>query len=701
VLREQSLGTTLALGFVCLLSLLAAVIAYTIHEVNATELQRRLLLRELLPAAAASNQIALAALRYESSLLAFSSSRQPGDLETARQSEDRLRAALLDLQRVKLADRDLAYQLGQLQTAARDLETQARGASDYAARAGPGALAVFIQRYVRGTVEATVETAERLVDQLDHRAVAIRGHISRRGDRLRRSLVWTFGVTGLIGLLLAVFCVRLVTEPVGRLSLAARAVERGDYSLALRLNEPAAGKRRDGSQNELTVLTGGFLHMAGALEERENRLRSQAEHLLATNSQLEALQALTDVALSDLPADPLIDQLLERLIAGIGGSAGAVYLDNRDTGRLELRSLVCLSASGGEVRAPEWAADLARHVAENGKLVVCEDARHDSDAAPLAGEGVGSYLAAPIRHREEVTGAALVAFADPTTFTPTAVNLVQVFAERLERALDRARAVEELDTRRRELERQVAQQQQQLLRQERMAAIGLLGGSIAHELRNPLGVISNAVYFLKHHTRSQDEKSLLHLGIIEREVRHSVRIINNLVDFSLGVDPATTRLDLNELIRTSLEYTPVPAGVTVDLTLAADLAGVVGDESQLLQVIDQVVRNAVQAMEGAGRLQIGTGADGDRVWARFEDSGPGVSAEDQGQIFEPLMTTRAKGMGLGLALSRKILEAHGGQIRLVSQPGEGAVFLVEMPLAEKPPSPAAGAPLAMVDPQGE
>ena len=192
-------------------------------------------------------------------------------------------------------------------------------------------------------------------------------------------------------------------------------------------------------------------------------------------------------------------------------------------------------------------------------------------------------------------------FNEPQAFSPAIVNLVQVFAERLERALERSRAVEELEARRGELERQVAQQQQQLLRSERTASIGLLGGGIAHELRNPLGVISNAVYFLRHHTPVSDAKALRHLEIIEREVRHSAKIIDSLVDYSDRIDPATGRLDLNAVIQSAIEYYPVPETVRVEFTPGADLPSIVGDEGQFVQAVEHIVRNAVQAMEGRGR----------------------------------------------------------------------------------------------------
>jgi signal transduction histidine kinase len=254
--------------------------------------------------------------------------------------------------------------------------------------------------------------------------------------------------------------------------------------------------------------------------------------------------------------------------------------------------------------------------------------------------------------------------------------------------MERSRAFEDLESKRRELERQVAQQQDQLLRSERLAAIGLVGGSIAHELRNPLGVIRNAAYFLGRRSDPGDEKMRRHFDIIEREVQHSIRIINGLVDYSTGIEPETRRLDMNALIRTALEYTAVPETISVELALDASLPTVIGDESQLLQVLEHLIRNAVQAMEGNGLLLIASGASDAVVWTTVQDTGPGVPPEDQTRIFEPLVTTRAKGMGLGLSLARKIVEAHAGEIRLSSEPGSGAAFTVELPITDRLPAPS-------------
>ncbi len=694
LLRRRSLVATIALAFASLLAIMAGVVAFAIHEVDTTEAQRRTLVDELLQAAAAADRMALNAIRFDDAVQALVVTRSPDDLSAARLSRAFIRRAAADMASVRLPDRQDDYLAAQVETAAADFQRQAPEAERYAVGAAPDRARAFVHQYLKGTVAEFAAAAERLGGRLENQAAVIRSQITLREERLTRSLIFAFGLAGLVSILQVLYCLHLVTEPVGRLVLAARAVETGDYSLVRQLGEEEVGPAQRASQNELTALARAFTHMAAALEEREQRLRAQTAHLAAANADLTALQSLTDVALSDLPLNPLLEQLLQRVVSGVGGDAGAVFLTDPASGRLEPRATVNIGDEflRGVMRAD--AEGFAASLAAAGELVQCADlATQPAPSAPyLSQRGVAAYVAAPIQLGGRVVGVAHVDFFQAQSLEPPALNLMQVFGERVARAIERSRALEELESWGRELERRVTQQQGQLLRAERLAAIGLVGGSIAHELRNPLGVISNAVYFLRRRAVPLEEKMRRHLDIIEREVLHSIRIINGLVDYSSGIEPETRRLNLNGLVRTALEDTAVPETIAVDLALDADLPMVVGDESQLLQVFAHLIRNAVQAMEGKGELKIATGASDASVWARVQDTGPGVPLEDQARIFEPLVTTRAKGMGLGLSLARKILEAHGGEIRLASEPGSGATFTVALPILDHVPGSSVNAP---------
>lgn len=272
---------------------------------------------------------------------------------------------------------------------------------------------------------------------------------------------------------------------------------------------------------------------------------------------------------------------------------------------------------------------------------------------------------------------------------------------------------------RKELERtvdertsQLIEAQENLVRKEKLSILGQLAGSVGHELRNPLGVINNAVYFLKTVTPASDERVLEYLDIIKREVESSERIISDLLDFARTKTPRTTTIAAGELIRPALEKCAIPEGVAVELDIPGTLPSIEVDPMQMEQVFQNLITNAVQAMPGGGSLRVsahnvsspGFGAsslkpvaenqklrtenvrletDGDFVEISVTDTGEGISPENMKKLFQPLFTTKAKGIGLGLVVCKNLIEANGGRIGVESRVGEGTRFMIALPAGEK------------------
>ena len=235
--------------------------------------------------------------------------------------------------------------------------------------------------------------------------------------------------------------------------------------------------------------------------------------------------------------------------------------------------------------------------------------------------------------------------------------------------------------------RELRQAQEKLVRQERLATLGQLAGSIGHELRNPLGVISNAVYFLKMSQPDANDTILEYLDIIENETRTSDKIVTDLLDFtrikSVDREPA----EVSKLVRQTLERYPVPRSVKVALKIPADLPPILADPRQVVQVLGNLVTNAFQAMQGGGKLTLSASVEGAMMVIVVQDTGTGISTENMGKLFEPLFTTKIKGIGLGLAVSRKLAEANSGRIEVQSTPGKGSTFTVYLPVYEGVPVP--------------
>jgi len=223
--------------------------------------------------------------------------------------------------------------------------------------------------------------------------------------------------------------------------------------------------------------------------------------------------------------------------------------------------------------------------------------------------------------------------------------------------------------------------QEKLIASGRLAALGQLSGSISHELRNPLAIIDSSVYYLKTKLRDTDGKVQEHLKRIKSGVDNATTIIQSLLDLTRMNEPQLARLDLRAITSEAIAAARVPAGVRVMQDFPEQELGVNADPRQLSMAFKNIVGNAVEAMEGQGTLRVTarSAADG-RAEVSFADTGPGIPPEDLDRIFEPLFSTKARGIGFGLSIARMIIDRHGGTIEARSEPGRGATIAIRLPL---------------------
>jgi len=231
--------------------------------------------------------------------------------------------------------------------------------------------------------------------------------------------------------------------------------------------------------------------------------------------------------------------------------------------------------------------------------------------------------------------------------------------------------------------RQLLETQEELVSSEKQAMLGLIAGNMGNELRNPLGVMNNAVYFLLAVMPHADETVREYLEIIRSEIDNSQRIISDLTDFCRGRSPRTEPVAVHELIRQSRERCTIPEDISFQADLPESLPPVTVDPLQIGQVLRNLIANAVQAMPEGGALRVAARRfDGDFVEITVTDSGEGIAAGNMEKLFQPLFTTKSRGIGLGLAISRKLVEANGGRIEVASELGRGATFTVGLPINE-------------------
>jgi len=227
--------------------------------------------------------------------------------------------------------------------------------------------------------------------------------------------------------------------------------------------------------------------------------------------------------------------------------------------------------------------------------------------------------------------------------------------------------------------------QEQLIRSERLAAIGQLAGGVGHELRNPLGAIKNAVYYIKGKVANselgqQEPRVTEFLDIMDDEINSSNKIINDLLGFSRVGKPAVSLARIDKVINDALTHTPIPENIELTKKMDAGLPEAEIDTDQIHQVLVNVIMNAVQAMPEGGKLTIGARQEDKFLEVEISDTGYGIPQQTIGKIFDPLFTTKAKGIGLGLAVCKAIIGRHHGHIEVKSKVGKGTTFTIKLPL---------------------
>jgi two-component system sensor histidine kinase HydH len=229
---------------------------------------------------------------------------------------------------------------------------------------------------------------------------------------------------------------------------------------------------------------------------------------------------------------------------------------------------------------------------------------------------------------------------------------------------------------------QVKKLEEELRRSERLAALGKMAAGVAHELRNPLSSIKGLALVLqsRFQKNNQDRETA---NILVQEVERLNRSISELLDYARPQSLRKEMVDITRLLHKALSLIRIDAeaaGVKLTSSFQKNLPPVQADEDKLTQVFLNLLINAIQAMEKGGRIDVRAGATDRTVEVVVADSGCGISKEDLSHVFDPYFTTKPEGTGLGMAMSAKIIEEHGGTIYLRSKPGMGTMVVVAIPI---------------------
>lgn len=412
------------------------------------------------------------------------------------------------------------------------------------------------------------------------------------------------------------------------------------------------------------------------------RIRNTEQVLRQRNRELAILTEVSRTIISSLDLEEVLTAAVEGVRRIFPTAAGILVLIDEETGDMTARrSIAKPHPLMGHPLPME--RSIVRHVVATGQPYLTNDAPRDPMFSPRVdgwGPQTRAVLCVPLRVREQVIGALALTDEMDGSFTDTDRDLLQTLAGSVAVAVENAQLYAEVNDYARALERSQAQ----LIQAEKMAAIGRLAASIAHEINNPLQAIHNTIH-LAMTDRLPPEKRAEYLEMAQKEAERLIEIVQRMLEFYRPSKGGIVQTDVNHLLRNALVIADQRlrhGHIRVSARFAESLPPILGVPDQLTQVFLNIVINAMEAMPEGGSLRVGTMLTEDRRWVliAFQDSGPGLTAEQIAHLFEPFYTTKPSGTGLGLAISYGIVERHGGTIEVSSQPGQGATFIVRLPV---------------------
>lgn len=406
------------------------------------------------------------------------------------------------------------------------------------------------------------------------------------------------------------------------------------------------------------------------------RIRRTEQMLRRRNQELAALDGINRMISSSLDLDQVLVSALEGLGHLLVTDALALVLNDERSQSWVVRTARVAQGVWLEGRVVPSDDVILHEAVVEAQAVLRKDvsAGFWNEALELSPLDI---LCVPLVTRDEVLGA-LIVLRQGGSLDEDYVSLLGHIAATVSIAVQNARMFQDLEVFAEEIERS----QNQLIQAEKMAAVGRLAASLAHEINNPLQAIQNSLHLSLHQGLGEDRKRQF-LEMAQQEVGRLVQIVRRMLDF-YRPSSAMQVLDVNRPVEDALAIASKrlqQAHIQVVSRLTPNLASVRGAPNQLTQVFLNLIINAIEAMPDGGTLWVGTANHDERqqVVTAFRDSGPGIAPEIREHLFEPFQTSKATGTGLGLAISYGIVERHGGVIAVEVPPGGGTTFIVRLP----------------------
>lgn len=461
------------------------------------------------------------------------------------------------------------------------------------------------------------------------------------------------------------------------------------------------------SRRILGVITLGWRTRCGPMQEERALLLSIGRQvgLALRNAQLykaaikvnrlEAINTISAAAGSTLELDIVLQQVLEKACQALDAASGAILLAAPDAGDLafayispgplQIQREQRVSAEQGIIG---WVVQY-RQVARINDIK--RDPRTYRGLEPIFGPGIDSLICAPLIHRDQLTGVIAIFNKRYGEFGEEDANLLEAVSSICASALDNARLYKDL--KQSLLEKEHAQAR--LIQSEKIAALGRLAASVAHEINNPLQAIQGCLTLLGDELSGQQrpDKMNSYLRIVDKEIGRVAGIVQGMSDFARPAPQGTRSTDVIAVLSDVLELTGKQlqhSNVQLDCSWGIDVPAIEANPNLLKQVFLNMILNAIDAMSGGGTLHISAALDKARfndaarlqpaIRIEFSDTGTGMTPQAQSRLFEPFVTTKEDGSGLGLYVSYTIIQSLNGTIEVSSTEGLGTTFAILLPV---------------------
>jgi signal transduction histidine kinase/putative methionine-R-sulfoxide reductase with GAF domain len=422
------------------------------------------------------------------------------------------------------------------------------------------------------------------------------------------------------------------------------------------------------------------------------------EEMLTTVANQAAICIENSGLMETLDINEILRLVLEGVTKNIGFDRARLYLVNGKRNILECKMAVGLDEERIKgVVLPLEPVDsvLARSIVEK-KPFVIPDASQDPRVNPVLKEkfSLHSLVVIPLLAKEKALGAIAADHVEPgKNITPEVLESVMTFAQQAGLAIHHAFMYQELKTFSQQMEEKIQQTtaalrktEAQLIRSEKLAALGQLAAGIAHEIRNPLTSINILIHSLRESLPSKNSHGE-DLKVIEEEIDRINEIVDQFLRFAKPASPLLEKAEIRPIFEETLQLLK-PQIERRRISVQKDfrsLPPITIDREQMKQAVLNLLLNAIQAMPEGGRLGLSgqVPEDNQGVQLSIKDSGIGIPPEDIDKLFDPFFSTKEGGIGLGLSIAHRIIDQHQGKIEVESTPRKGTLFTIWLPMNQR------------------